>query len=120
MGHKRTGGSGATHGHAMGQKEGGRDGVVESDNDFGYGILMKPGCHPGLWYDADDRFRANFHYVSDSYRLMAPPRLLGMFVHLAARMTPNQGEYVLFVNGFPVSDATLRRRADFQQSADGS
>ena len=82
-------------------------GAVESDNDFGFGILMKPGYHVGLWYDAEQRFRSDYQFSNDEYKLIGPQRPPGIFYHLAAKMNPSENDYALFVGGIPVSSATL-------------
>ncbi|MBN2717840.1 MAG: hypothetical protein JXX14_18470, partial [Deltaproteobacteria bacterium] len=82
-------------------------GTVASDNNFGYGILIKPGFHTGLWYDSGQHFRASYEYDGKSYELIGPQTAPGEYHHVAAVFDPDAGNYLLYVDGQVVASDTL-------------
>ena len=82
-------------------------GAVESDNDFGYGILIKAGAHTGLWYDSGQHFRASYAFEGKSYSLIGPATPPGEYHHIAVTFDPDNGNYLLYLDGKVVASELL-------------
>lgn len=74
-------------------------GIQDTDNDFGYGILVKPAPNTGLWYDANELFHADYHFDGAFRRLNSDTFLPGSFHHILSVMDMSQNQYTLLIDG---------------------
>ncbi|MBN2526301.1 MAG: hypothetical protein JXR76_07900 [Deltaproteobacteria bacterium] len=82
-------------------------GVDGSDNDFGYGILIKHGYHTGLWYNALREFHATLNFTDALYDPALEVTDSNVYHHVVARYDFDNNEFMLFVDGTPAGTAWL-------------
>ncbi|MBN2672700.1 MAG: hypothetical protein JXX29_13530, partial [Deltaproteobacteria bacterium] len=68
-------------------------------NDFGYGVVVKPGGNTGLWYGSDQMFHATYEFAGTTLELSSVSIIPGTYHHVAMAFSLDRTVLTLYVDG---------------------
>ena len=74
-------------------------GAAPSDNNYAYGILVKPGHHLGMWYDTNRLFGSAHFFENEPLDMQSNPHDPGSYYHVALTFDLENGVYTVYING---------------------